>query len=148
MSELTREIKMTPAYDKRSADPNKNYGIHGVDMYWYVKGPLGAVQFVIYTGWMLDRIEREMEYRDYDPIKFSVTRPMPADLGYHSPRPHYDGQGCMSCQLLPEGKCYYDGSSLNAEIVYRILREEGSDAVWSYLENYYQQVFGTVEQPA
>jgi hypothetical protein len=27
-----RIVTMNPAYDKRNADPSKNYGIHGVDL--------------------------------------------------------------------------------------------------------------------
>lgn len=53
MSVLTREISFSPAYDKRHIDPSKDYGIHGVEMRWYVKSSEGAVQFVVYTNWML-----------------------------------------------------------------------------------------------
>mgnify|MGYP001569974091 CR=1 FL=1 len=139
---LTRELVFTPAFDKRADDPKKNYGIHGVEMRWYVKGPLGAVQFVVYTGWMLDHIEKEMESKRHDSIGFSITRPMPADLGYHSPKPLYEGQSDRAdCDLLKGGSCYYDGSTLNADVPFRILKEQGSEAVWKYLENYYHETF-------
>ncbi len=39
--------------------------------------------------------------------------------------------------------CYYDGSGLAAEKVFRILCDEGSDGVWKYLEEYYMNVFST-----
>ena len=141
MSNLVREITFTPAYDKRDADPSKNYGIHGVDMRCLLTGPLGVVQFVVFTGWMLEHIEKEMEARHHDAVGFRITRPMPADLGYHSPKPMYDGNSEMECDLLPGGKCYYDGSSLNAEKPFRLLKEQGSEALWTFLENYYRETF-------
>src|SRR6478752_8982205 len=104
-----REITFSPAFDKRNPDPHKNYGIHGVDMRWYVKGPKGAVQFVVYTGWMLDHVEEEMAMRSHHGIAFSCTRPTPSSLSYHSPKPLYEGQTSMGpCDVIG-CDCYYDG---------------------------------------
>jgi len=145
MSEkLVHEIVFYPAYDKRNVDPNKNYGIHGVDMRWYVKGKKGAVQFVIYTNWYLPEVAKELEIKQnrMSTLYYNFFKPMPADLGYHSPVPHYKDQSCKEdCEVI--GKpCYYDGSTLNAEPVFDILLQEGSEAVWKYLDEYYYEVFG------
>lgn len=45
---MTREriVEFTPAFDKRSSDPSKDYGIHGVDMRMVLKGENAATQFV------------------------------------------------------------------------------------------------------
>lgn len=116
------------------------------------------------------RISGELDQTD-----LNVTyHPMPADLGYHSRVPMYEGQTPMGsqkkipgaiernlkikdaskwepvyeqtddfhpCKWLDGAPCYYDGSGLNAEPVFELLIEKGSDAVWEYLENYYEEVF-------
>lgn len=131
---LERIIEFKPAYDKRDLDPKKNYGIHGIEMRWYVKGPLGVVQWVVYTNWMLDSVDKSNWPQ-------SLQEPMAADLGYHSPKPMYEDQRLMTpCQFFAEG-CYYDGSSLAADTVLDILKKEGGEAVWKYLENYYLDTF-------
>ena len=40
---MERIIKFHQAYDKRHPNPSKNYGIHGVDLVFVLKGELGAV---------------------------------------------------------------------------------------------------------
>jgi len=71
-----------------------------------------------------------------------LFEPLPADLGYHSPNPMYDGQESMgACQYLDGKTCYYDGSGLDAEEIYKVLVEKGSDAVWEELEKYYVETF-------
>lgn len=126
-------IGWNPAYDKRNPDPSKNYGVHGVTMRWYVKGPEGVVQFVVYANWMPP--ETEIIHKDF------LCRPMAADIGYHSPTPRYEEHEPFLCDLLPEGKCYYDGSSLWAERYLGALISEGGDAVWEMLEKYYDDTF-------
>jgi hypothetical protein len=144
MSDLTREIKFLRAFDKRDPDPNKNYGIHGVDMTWYVKGVEGAVQFKVFTNWHMPKVRDEWIDRDRagDPPPLCVVMPMAADLGYHSPVAQYEGQEPVSdsCELLG-GTCYYDGSGLNAQPVFDILITEGEEACWKALEKYYYETF-------
>lgn len=62
-------------------------------MLFVVKGELGAVQFVLYTNWQLPHVVKEWEEkygRDNMPSVF--CRPIPADVGYHSPKPMYEDQ--------------------------------------------------------
>lgn len=145
---LDRELVMLPAWDKRSTNPKKDYGIHGVEMRWYVKGKKGVVQFVLFTSWYTPAVDEEMygSILDPEPSKYNhhsrvTCKPIPADLGYHGVEPRYEGQEQGDCTLLPGGKCYYDGSGMNAERMYDILREEGSEAVWKQLESYYELTF-------
>lgn len=66
---------------------------------------------------------------------------MAADLGYHWPSPQYDGQNRLEdCPLFDDGHCYYDGSSLDAEEPWRLLREEGDEALWQHLEDYWREL--------
>lgn len=138
---LERRIEFTPAHDKRHKDPYKNYGIHGVSLRFELIGPKGAVQFVLFTNWMLPHVEEELDARLDREFPHLFCHPMPADLGYHSPVPLYEGQYFMAdCHLL-NGGCYYDGSGLNAEPVYQRLLKEGGDGIWKALEDYYRETF-------
>jgi hypothetical protein len=165
---MERIMDISGAYDKRDPDPKKNYGIHCCDLRMILKGELGAVQFVLYTGWFTKRVQEELAAKG---DSTSTMYPMPADIGYHSPKPIYEGQTRMGenkfdfanagknglptmttakeedipkCEYLGV-PCYYDGSSLNAEKYWNILRNEGSEAVWDALEEYYCDIFGELK---
>lgn len=145
MTDFERTIEFAPAWDKRNSNALHDYGIHGVEMRWLLKGPLGVVQFVVYTNWHLPHIEAADAARahTFDAVAYRIRRPMPADLGYHSPRPMYDGQEPRDdCPFL-KGDCYYDGSTLNADPVFDLLVEKGHEAVWARLEDYYNERFVT-----
>lgn len=140
---LQRRIEFTPAFDKRAPEPNKNYGIHGVELKFYLGNDFGWVQFVIYTNWQLPHINQEPG--TISAVNSGVfeywMKPMPADLGYHSPKPLYEGQtSTKNCHLLP-GPCYYDGSALAAEALFDLLVAGGSDVVWKKLEELWQEHF-------
>jgi hypothetical protein len=138
-STLSRLISFDPAYDKRNDDPSKNYGIGGVTLRFILTGEKGVVQFVLYTHWQLPHVEVELD-RESRHDHFNC-HPMPADLGYHSPVPRYEGQSKMKCSYFSQGFCYYDGSGLMAEEVYNTLRKEGDEGVWKELERYYSDLF-------
>lgn len=142
-----RRVDFHAAFDKRDPNPNKNYGIHGVDMRMYLIGEHGAVQFVLYTNWHLPHVRAELDARPSS--ERWMDHPMPADLGYHSKVPMCDGdQPHPNCELLGGCDCYYDGSGLNAERIYDVLLREGSDGVWRELEAYYADVFGSAARGA
>lgn len=148
---LERIVKFFPAWDKRSDDPKKNYGIHGVEMKFLLKGDKGTIQFVVFTHWQLPHVQKETDSRPIDMrFPYLLHKPMPADIGYHSPKPMYEGQEPMSgkCEYVEGGKCYYDGSSLRAEQVFNILCEKGSDGVWEYMEQEYKERFINVDRTA
>lgn len=142
---MERIVEFNPAYDERN-NPKGNYGIHGVNLRMMLKGDKGVVQFVLYTNWHLPHVQDELESKMVGKDKFyiqTITRPLPADLGYHSPKPIYEDQLPMSdsCEYLDGHECYYDGSGLNAERIYDVLLKEGSEGVWRELEEYYSHVF-------
>lgn len=151
---MEKLIKFYPAFDKRNPEPGKNYGIHGVDLRMILKGDKGVVQFVLYTNWMLPHVTKEMDRRTLKEARegtlndislWCTYHPQPADLGYHSPVPMYEGQNVCSesCEYLDGKPCYYDGSGLNAESIYEVLLKEGSDGVWRELKDFYKNVFGS-----
>ena len=112
-------------------DTGGSHGRHGVDMRWYLRGPLGVVQFLVSTGWGIDATPE----RAWGPA-------MAAFLGYHAPQPLHSEQMRMDeCDVLEQGFCYYDGSGLAADEPWRLLREEGHEAVWAFLRNHYTELF-------
>ena len=147
---MEKLVEFTPAFDKRNPDPSKNYGIHGVELRMVLKGIRGAVQFVLYTNWHLPHVQKELNekatYRDEMYIECTLN-PMPADLGYHSPEPIYEGQSqCSdSCSYLDGKPCYYDGSGLNAKRVYEVLLKKGDVGIWEELEQKYKDMFEVLE---
>jgi hypothetical protein len=148
--EKDREIDFEPGFDcirfeckngNETCRPGRggSHGRHGVTIRWLLRGEKGAVQFVLYTHW------------GPEPVRFSsekVMSPLPCDLGYHSLTPHYPDQSSMGpCQYLGGAECYYDGSGLNAEEPFRVLCNEGGEALWGYLEEYYKATFEDAEWP-
>ena len=134
---LTREIVFMPAYDQRPKNKgDKDYGIHGVDMRWYLHGPKGVIQFVVYTGWYIPTLVRELGHHG---------EPLPADVGYHSYVPMYEGQEPITpgCEILGGSKCYYDGSGLRAYEYFDTLTKEGGEAVWKLMEEEYERRFNS-----
>ena len=143
MKGFEKLIEFDPAYVKRHTDPSKNYGIHCLTLRMVLKGEKGAVQFVLYTGWFLPHVREELQFKE----RF-LSEPLPADVGYHSPMPMYEGQKSIieQCAYLDGHPCYYDGSALTAEKAFDILVEQGGDGVWKYLEDYYHDTFGNEKE--
>lgn len=128
-----KKIELSPAWDKRDDDPKKNYGIHCVNLGFYLKGKKGVIQFILFTGWFLKQNKNK---------NMNNLFPMPADLGYHSYVPIYEEQeSTEKCERLEGKKCYYDGSGLMADKVFDILTEKRSDGVFEYLEEEYYSRF-------
>ena len=136
VTELRRQIQFEAAYDKRDADPSKDYGIHGVTIRFAVSGDEGATQFLLYTNWQLPHVDEEWATRD---IPESLRKPMPADLGYHSKKPSYNDHTPQKDCEWAGGDCYYDGSSLAADAVFKRLLIEGEEGVWAELEDFYAE---------
>src|SRR3989304_7948559 len=82
---LTREVVFHPAYERG----NKG-GRHSAEMRFLLHGPEGTVQFLVYTGWHLPESIKAMAALPHNlgrPLNQFIFEPMPADLGYHSPKP-------------------------------------------------------------
>lgn len=59
MTNFERIVDIRPAFDKRDPDPAKDYGIGACRIAFVLKGPKGAVQFVIGTDWYLPHTQRQ-----------------------------------------------------------------------------------------
>lgn len=149
MSDFERRIEMSPSFNRLNDDPAKNYGIGAVRIWFYLIGPKGAVQWQIGTEWYVPSAQEHL--RRVDPgrrhrniLGGNEYQPQAWDLGFHSPKPMYEGQepmlGGEPCPVIGV-PCYYDGSTLNAERLILPFLEGGSEAVWKELESYYHDIF-------
>jgi hypothetical protein len=138
---FTRRLQLTPGYDHTAfADDcgRGGHGLHGMELRCVLIGPQGATQWLVYLSQLIPGTE----------VKFGSVKPrwadgdvlMAADIGYHWTVPRYEGQERRECDLLPEGFCYYDGSSLRAEELVAPFLVEGLGAVWKRLRDEYDEL--------
>lgn len=127
--DFEKTVMAEPAWDRRK----EGYGIHGVELRFYLKGKKGAIQFIVSTGWYLPELD----------MSSMPCYPRGSDLGYHSPKPIRDRQSVMygDCELTG-GNCYFGGSGLRADRVVEVMIREGSEGVWREMEKEYYNVFG------
>lgn len=143
MEKLEHRVDIKPGHCWLHEDPSRNYGVAACRIWFYVIGPKGVVQWQIGTDWYPDAALKHLAKFP----KREQREPMAWDLGYHSYTPHFDGQTQMACDLLPGGKCYYDGSSLNAETWVEGFVNGGTEWLWPRLEQYYRYIFENGKPP-
>lgn len=144
MNDFERRITFEPAYDK-----GKAYGIGAMRIRFVLIGPAGAIQFLMGTGWNLAHVRKNLARKEAEWLMEHGTSlffgPQAWDIGYHSPVPQYEGQEPMAeCDILPSGKCYYDGSGLNAEPIMERFIGEGTEYLWAELQRRYDEMFGAL----
>ena len=148
MNKFKKEIIFRPAWDKTNSEPSKNYGVHGVDIVFALKGNKGAVTFVIFTNWQLPHIEKMEETGIISkPENYRLTRPTGADISYHSHKKIKYSYKRNNCEFLNGKKCWNDGSCLDAEEIFGKLVKEGTDGVWKELEKKYKNTFEKEDKP-
>ena len=133
-----RAIMFKPGFDWRADEPNRNFGIGSTRIWFVLSGEKGAVQWQIGTDWYPE--SARIHLRNFPPTT-DPNKPQGWDLGYHSRRPMYEEHSTMECDVLPEGRCYNDGSGLNADLPIEGFLNGGDDWVWNRLEAYYAHVF-------
>lgn len=119
-------------------DRGGQHGVHGMDIRFLLRGPNGAIQFVMTTGWVPGD-------RGVDPTVAHLF-PMGMDLGYHAHSPQRDDhvQDRRECPYLDGRPCFYDGSPLNAEPVLKAFITRGDVAVWEALREYHDSLHATI----
>lgn len=137
---MERITRFTPAYDHRK----EGGGVHCVDLYFVLKGPKGAIELVIFTGWMLSHVHERLKEKGEFPIAQA------ARLGWHSPTPIFEDQQPSNdtCNYLDGLPCYCDWSYLRGgpQSQFEVLVEQGSDGVWASLQEEYDAIFGEEER--
>jgi hypothetical protein len=132
-SGIVREIYLSAAWDKRSPEPSKNYGIHGCEWVFVVRRNDCAISWrVMSTDWYLPHVRKELEAKRSSPMHLPDGL---GDLGYHSHKPTYPEQMSMhKCDWLGGKPCYYDGSGLQSnELFDRVVADP--TLLWQELES-------------
>jgi len=151
---LKRQLMISPAFDKRNDNPQKDFGICGCRIFFAVVGKKGAVTVNFSTNWYLESTVNEYKNRGINrnllgggkeqhktKIDLEVGKPISSgSWDYHCKRRRYKGQmPFKNCEFIG-GDCYGDGSCLRADVYLRLLIERGSDAVFTKLEiDYYTE---------
>lgn len=129
-----RAIVFEPGFKDPTSGP-RSYGSHGMEMRFMLRGPNGVTQFVMSTGWVPGVKGVSPALADYYPTG--------SDLGRHAHVPQYEGEdegmGAGDCAYLG-GKCWYDGSGLQADPVVVAFIREGEPAVWRALREYHDRL--------
>lgn len=106
---MERKINFKPGYDERSDDPKKNYGVHGMEIWFSLIGDKRGVEFGIYTSWMTPGVRDEYEKKDWEFHTYKVLHePRSLGITYHSPIPIYEGQHFMGEYRITNGKETFD----------------------------------------
>lgn len=135
-----KRVEFRAAFNKRHDDPKKDYGIHGVDITFALKGELGAVVGSIFTNWHLPEVRADLESHWTSDCK--LYKPTGGPVLYHSPKPkHEEDEPADDCPYI-EGPCYSDISFLNGEDMLEALIRGGDEGVWNYLEGQYRLHLG------
>ncbi|MCV7354474.1 hypothetical protein [Mycolicibacterium fluoranthenivorans] len=149
MSALERLVTVQPAYDCIGVQPcvhgsdtcnpgtGRSHGRHNAELHMTVGGPDAEITLVIGTGWDLPSVpaHHRLARHDYYPRGRFVE--------FHTARPRYEGQDRREPQ--PDGTCkswsgcYLAGGYTMADEPTRLLVAKGSDAVWAWLENLYNE---------
>jgi len=143
-------IEFKCAYESSRCIPGSggSHGKHGLDIRFVAMGSAGAVQFVLYTGW-LPQYTAPLSINSRWLDKKRYLTPIPADLGYHSMTPQYDEHSIASesCEFCGGKPCYYNGSALNASDAMYALVNGGDAALWKFLDGFYRCIFDGKEYP-
>ena len=134
-----RIVHASPAFDKRSLEPGKNYGIGAMRMWFVLKGPHGAIKFQIGTDWHLPHVIKEWRGGSYHNRRVSAW-----GIDYHSPKPMYEGHTPTSgeCEYVDGGKCYFDvGIGWAEEHWLPGFIYGGTKWLWAELEKEYRSRF-------
>ena len=138
---LTKIKYITPAFDKRDADPAKNYGIGSEREIYVVVGEMGAVSFSIRTDRFLPHVSKELNDSDGEYIANHYPRGGSVDYHYRQCPAEWKewAKPKPKCPYLNGDDCYCDGSALAGELVLEIYIHHSDEGVWQELANKYEQ---------
>jgi hypothetical protein len=121
-----------------------SHGYDGLFINFIVIGDDGAVQFVIHTNWVPQFVTMPDKRLTMWERTVLRRRQILPKLWYHSKSPMYEGQEPIleKCEYT-NGICYLclDESDYGASDAMYSLVNGGDEALWSFLETYYEHVF-------
>lgn len=130
-----RKVVFRPAFDKRSTDPKKNYGVHGADIQFQLIKDGEGITYTIFTNWMLPNVQAETDTREPDEghLRYMFHKPLTAGCDGHWKKPQYEGQSALPNCSITGGDCYCDGTDITDDL-FDLLVAEGDEALWKKLE--------------
>lgn len=128
---ICRCLTITGAWDKRSDNPAKNYGVHGMDLYFEVKRANIGATARFFTNWHLEIVLYWWKSRGISPSSNEGL----GSIDYHSPIALYEGQTPTTLCKVTGGNCYGGGSSLAAVDIWRKFKED-PESIWTTLEEH------------
>jgi len=149
---FTREITVIPAYDCTrvkpcvngseacSTQPGRNHGVHNAEMRLHLGTEDHEVVLSVRTNWYLPVTP---------PRNTGGVERMGSSVGWHSRYDMPDVEAIVSedSQACPRrwARCYSDMAYILADEGALLLVTEGTDAVWLWLEELYNDRFGGAE---
>lgn len=133
-----REVTFEAAYDKRDPTPSKNYGVHGLHIWFTLRDTEqgDGLTFSVSTNWHLPNVQAEVDQDAANrPDWQHRFKPMAFSVDYHGLRPCYEGQAQSQIKCEVTGKhCYCNGSGLLGEEFLATLIAEGDEGLWKRME--------------
>lgn len=115
-----------------------SHGRHNAELSMTVRGPDAEITLVIGTGWDLPTVPSH-----HRRARLDDDYPRGRFVEFHTARPRCEGQD--RGEPRPDGTCkdwadcYIDAGYTMSNEPARLLVAEGSDAVWAWLENLYNE---------
>jgi hypothetical protein len=139
---MEQALVFQPGYNgDRSPDPRRSYGVHGMEIRWYLRGPKGGAWVAFSTEWIPgDLTPGHGLMPPGFPPREPSQYPDGCGLGWCGLVPQYEGHEPTTdagCLLIPGGTCYTDMSYTGSDPVAVAFTERGEAAVWEALEDCY-----------
>lgn len=145
---FTREITVTPAYDCTrvkpcahgsdacSTNPGRNHGVHYAEMRLHLGTENHGVVLTVNTGWYLPQTPNRFDHN---------AERMGSSVGWHSRHDMPDAEtlAMSDPKNCPRGweTCYSDMAYTLSNEGALLLITQGTDAVWTWLEELYNDRF-------
>lgn len=156
---MNRKLLFLPAFDRTDPDPSKNYGVGCLELRFLVSGSKGMVELQLLTQWYLPHVmkrrlqvlKQDIWMGKEDFLLEHFIEPNPIDLCYYSLVRRSEDESLFEegiSYFENKSPCYYgykyldENENVAKEIALRKLVDEGDEALWKYLEEYYVEVFG------
>lgn len=154
---MEHKVAFVPGYDcikfeclwgHRDCAPGSggSHGKGGLKIHFVTKGDLGAIEFILGTGWYPQFAipsNIETRYCEWGGEAYPYT------IGYHSKTPMYDDHevSAMKCEYLDGKPCYSGESNLRSYDAMYALVNGGEEALWGFLDAYYEHMFRGAANP-
>lgn len=133
----TRTIEVKPAFHRCAGNPRKNYGISDPHIVWTLHVGADAITWHLFTGWGMP----EEAFHDACPDcthprhrgEMPSGEPTGGAVDWHMSTPVLDDHCRVEHCYVLDGPCYGDVGYLIGDVLFDLLRVEGSDAVWAKL---------------